>query len=208
MSNRWPWLLLVSGVCGLAGGLLHPDEDPALTGDAALASWVGNPQWIPSHMLILASTVLLVPGLYGLARSLTGAARKAAWTSFGAALVWVVESIPHLLAAADHHALLAGQPAPFLTGHLAGAVLVYPLAGFSLAALAVLGGRALAHPALNAAGAVGGAAFGIAPIAVGPLGIDALGVLFGGMLLVTTWVAAVGATALLRRRTPMPEHSA
>jgi hypothetical protein len=94
---------------------------------------------------------LLVPGLLGLAHSgvLSGAARTAALVAFGAAIVWVVESVPHLLAAADHHALLTGQPTPLVTGHLIGASIVYPLAGFSIAALALLGGRRLTHPVLN-----------------------------------------------------------
>lgn len=201
-TDRWPVWLLAAGVCGLVGGLLHPDEDPTLTGDAALASWVGNAMWVPSHALILASTALLVLGMLGLSRSavLSGAARTAARVVLGASIVWLVESVPHLLAALDEPRLLAGAPAPFLTGHLLGAVVVYPLVGLSVAALALLGGRALAHPALNVLGAVGAVAFAIAPVAVGPLGIEALGVLFGGMLLAMAWFALVGVTALVRRR--------
>lgn len=203
-DRRWPVCLVAGGVCGFVGGLLHPDEDPALTGDAALASWVGNPMWVPSHVLILASTALLVIGMLGLSRSaiLTGAARTASRLALGASIVWLVESVPHLLAALDEARLLAGAPAPFLTGHLLGAVIVYPLVGLSVAALALLGGRALAHPALNVLGAIGAVAFAIAPVAVGPLGIDALGVLFAGMLLTMAWFAAVGVTALVRRREP------
>lgn len=201
-TDRWPQLLLVGGVLGLVGSVLHPQGDPTLSGDAALASEVGDPLWIPSHVLVLVFVALLVPGLLGLARSgvLSGAARTAALVAFGAAIVWVVESVPHLLASADHHALLTGQPAPLVTAHLVGAVVVYPLAGFSIAALALLGGRRLAHPVLNAFGAIGAVAFGIAPIAVDVLGIEAAGDLFAGSLLLTAWVAAVGATALVRQR--------
>jgi hypothetical protein len=199
-ANRWPWLLLTSGALGLVGSLLHPQGDPKLTGDAALASEVGDPLWIPSHVLVLVFAALLVPGLLGLARSgvLSGAARTAALVAFGAAIAWVLESVPHLLAAADHHALLTGQPAPLATAHLVGASVVYPLAGFSIAALALLGGRRLAHPVLNALGALGAVAFGIAPIAYDQLGIEEAGDLFAGSLLLTAWLAAVGATALVR----------
>ena len=206
-ANRWPWLLLISGILGFVGSLLHPQGDPTLTGDAALASEVGDPLWIPSHVLVLGFVALLVPGLLGLVRSgvLSGAARTAALIAFGAAIVWVVESVPHLLAATDHHALLTGQPAPFVTWHLVGATIVYPLGGFSIAALALLGWRRLAHPVLNVLGAVGAVAFGIAPIAYDVLGIEELGDLFAGSLLLTAWLAAVGATALVRQRSSVPQ---
>lgn len=200
--TRWPWLLLVGGILGFLGSLLHPQGDPTLSGNAALASEVGDPLWVPAHILILVFVALLVPGLLGLARSgvLSGAARTAALAAFGAAIVWLVESVPHLLASADHHALLTGQPAPLVTTHVIGASIVYPLAGFSIAALALLGGRRLAHPVLNVLGAVGAVAFGIAPIAYDQLGIEEAGDLFAGSLLLTAWVAAVGATALVRQR--------
>lgn len=198
--TRWPWLMLASGLCGFVGSFLHPNGDPTLTGDAGLASWVGDPMWIPSHALILASAALVVPALFGLARTLTAKARVSAWIAFGASLVWLTESIPHLLAGTEADAILAGEPMPFTQGHLVGAVIAYPLIGFSLAALAILGWRALAHPVVNALGALGSVAFGFAPIAVGPLGIDALGSLFAGSMLMTAWLAVVGATALIRAK--------
>jgi hypothetical protein len=198
--TRWPWLMLASGVCGFGGSVLHPSGDPMLTGVAGLASWIGDALWIPSHALILASAALAVPALFGLAKSLTGKARTVAWIAFGASLVWLAESVPHLLAGTEADAVLAGEPTPFTDGHLLGAVIAYPLIGFSLAALAVLGWRALAHPVANALGALGSAAFGFAPIATGPLGIEALGSLFAGSMLMTAWLAVVGATALIRAR--------
>lgn len=200
--SRWPWLLLVGGILGFLGSLLHPQGDPTLTGDAAVAAEIGDPLWTPSHVLILAFAVLLVPGMLGLARSgvLSGAARTAALVTFGASIVWVAESVPHLLAAADHHALLAGQPTPFLTAHAAAAGIVYPLVTFPLAALALLGWRRLAHPVLNVLGAIGAVAFGIAGFSANVLGSEALLDLFAGSLLFPPWLAAVGATALVRRR--------
>ncbi len=206
-TERWPWLLSVGGTLGFVGSLLHPQGDPTVTGNAALASEVGDPLWIPSHVLVLVFVALLVPGLLGLARSgvLSGAARTAALVAFGAAIVWVLESVPHLLAAADHDALLTGQPTPLVTGHLIGASIVYPLAGFSIATLALLGGRRLTHPVLNVLGAVGAVAFGIAPLAYDQLGIEEAGDLFAGSLLLTLWLVAVGATALVRQRSSVPQ---
>jgi hypothetical protein len=206
-ADRWPWLLLASGTLGFLGSLLHPMGDPTLTGDAAVAAEIGDPLWVPSHVLVLVFAALLVPGFLGLARSgvLSGAARTAALVACGGAFVWVVESVPHLLAAADHHALLAGQSTPFLTSHMVAAGIVYPLGTFPMAALAVLGWRGLAHPVLNVLGAVGAVAFGIAGFASYLLGSEALLDLFAGSMLLTAWVAAVGATALVRQRRSVPQ---
>jgi hypothetical protein len=108
--------------------------------------------------LFLAAAVLALPGLLRLARSrgaLSTAARRAAWVAAGASALWILEGIPHLLARFDESAVLAGQPTPFLTGHLIGAVIVYPLVGFSIASLAVLSGRSLVHPIIGLVGAMG-----------------------------------------------------
>ena len=205
--TRWPWLLLVGGILGFLGSLLHPMGDPTLSGDAAVAAEIGDPLWVPSHIFILVFVALLAPGMLGLARSgvLSGAARTAALVTFGAAIVWVVESVPHLLAATDHHALLTGQPTPFLTGHSVSAGIVYPLATFPTAALAVLGRRRLAHPVVNVLGAVGAVAFGIAGISYYVLGSEELLDLFAGSMLLTAWVAVVGAAALVRGRSSVPQ---
>ena len=206
-TDRWPWLLLVGGLLGFLGSLLHPMGDPTLSGDAAIAAEISDPLWVPSHVLVLAFAALLVPGFLGLARSgvLSGAAQTAALVAFGGAIVWVVESVPHLLASADHHALLTGQPTPFLTAHMVTAGVVYPLATFPIAALALLGGRRLAHPVLNVLGAIGAAAFGIAGFASYLLGSEELLDLFAGSMLFTAWVAVVGATALVRQRRSVPQ---
>lgn len=75
-----------------------------------------------------------------------------------ASILLILESVPHLAAAFDEAAVLAGQPTPFLTGHLIGAAVVYPLFGFSVAALALLSGRSLAHPIIGVLGAIGAVA--------------------------------------------------
>ncbi|MGQ0574100.1 MAG: hypothetical protein ACT4RN_07825 [Pseudonocardia sp.] len=210
LLDRWPWLLLVAGVIGLLGSLLHPVGDPTLSGVAAEAAELADPLWVPSHVLILVFAALLVPGLLGLARSgvLSGAARTVALIAGCAAVPFVVESIPHLLAATDHHALLAGQPTPFLTAHSVTAGIVYPLVTFPIAALALLGGRRLAHPVCNVLGAVGAVAFGIAGFGYYVLGSEAALDLFAGSMLFTAWVAVVGATALLRRRASARQSAA
>ena len=110
----------------------------------------------------------------------------------------MIESVPHLPAPIDHSAVLSDGATPFLNGHLFGSVLVYPFFGFSVAALALLSGRRLVHPAVGVLGALGAAAFGFAPIAVGSLGIDEFGVLFSSGLLMS-WFGVVGAVREIDR---------
>lgn len=199
----WPWALTTGGALGFAGGMLHPGMDSALSGPAALAGWVGDPLWLPSHGLILAAFMLLLPGLLGLSRSrvpLSATARRAAWIATATLVLLILEGIPHFAAAFDETAVLAGQPAPFLTGHLFGSAVIYPVFGLALAALAVLSGRNLTHPIIGVLSAIGAVAWGFAPLAIGPLGIDGLDVLFNGAQLWTAWFAVVGLRALAQRR--------
>jgi hypothetical protein len=200
--GRWPWALLSGGIAGVAGALLHPDQDPSLNGPTAIADWIADPFWMPSHILILLAALLFAPGLLGLTRSglLAGAARTTAWVAAAVSVLYVIESVPHLLAPIDHSAVLSDGATPFLNGHQFGSLLVYPLFGFSVAALAFLSGRRLVHPAVGVLGALGAVAFGFAPIAVGPLDIDEFGVLFSGGLLMASWFAVVGGVALSRRQ--------
>lgn len=204
LNGWWPWALLAGAVALFVGGMLHPHQDPALSGAAALGAWIGDPLWVPAHSLILLSSILFLSGLFGLLRArlgLSAAARRAGWVAVIATALWMVESMPHLAATTDSAAALAAQSTPFLSAHMVLSLAVYPLFGFSVAALALLSARNLVHPVVGTFGAVGGIAVGIAPWAVGPLGIDALGVLFVvAPLLISVWFAAVGTLALLRHR--------
>jgi hypothetical protein len=114
--------------------------------------------------------------------------------------LWVVEGVPHVLAAGDAHAVAAGHPTPFFSGFQRLAPLVYPIIGLSVAALAALGGRRLTHPVFVVAGVVGGGAYALAPLLEGVGGADELDFLYALGLLMAVWFAAVGATELLRRR--------
>lgn len=204
----WPWAMIAAAVAYVIGGMLHPDSDPTLPEAAELAAWIGDALWVPSHTLILVGAIVLVPGLLGLLGARPGlstGARRAGWVAVVAAALWVLESLPHLGAATESAAAAAAQPTPILFSHQLLSLLVYPLLGLSVAALAVLGGRQLAHPVFAALALVGGLAWSVAPWAVGPLGFEALAVLFPVGILMAVWFAAVGVTELISRRTRIPD---
>lgn len=199
-AGWWPWALVAGAVALFIGGMLHPEEDPALSGHAAQAAWIGDPLWIPCHSLILLSSILFALGLTGLLRhgpSLGVSARRAGWAAVAGAVLSVVENVPHLAATFESDAAAAGHATPFLNTHMALALLAFPLFGFSVAALAVLGGRQLAHPVFVAGAVVGGSCWGLGPWAVGPLGMESLDVLFIIGMLMALWFAVVGVRGVL-----------
>lgn len=197
--------MIAGAVALFIGGLLHPEEDPALSGHAAQAAWIGDPMWVPSHVLILLSSILFALGLVGLLRhrpQLPTAARRAGWVAVAGAVLCVAENVPHLAATTENDAAAAGHATPILNIHMALALLAFPLFGFAVAALAVLGGRHLAHPVLSAAAVIGGSAWGLGPWAVGPLAIESLDVLFIIGMLMALWFAAVGIGSLMGVKGP------
>lgn len=204
-TGWWPWALIAGAVVLFIGGMLHPEEDPALSGHAAEAAWIGDPMWVPSHSLILLSSILFALGLIGLLRhrpQLPAAARRAGWIAMAGAVLCVVENVPHLAAATESDAAAAGHATPFLNTHMALALLAFPLFGFAVAALAVLSGRHLIHPAFSVAAVIGGVAWGLGPWAVGALGIESLDVLFIIGMLMALWFAAVGIGGLIGVKGP------
>jgi len=202
-TSTWPWALGVGGLLFLVGGLMHPAGGSTRPEPLATAEFIGAPAWIPSHTLLLVGTVGLLIGLFALARSrapLSTGARRAAWVAAIGGVLLVVEGAFHLAAFADEDAVLAGAATPFLSTHQVMSLFVYPLFTFSVAALAVLSGRTLTHPAVSVIGALGAVCFGVAPALVGLAGIEALSLLFpiGGSLM-ALWFTVVGITCLTRR---------
>ncbi len=168
----------------------------------ATAGLIGAPTWIPAHALILIGSLGFAIGLFALARSrmpLATAARRASWVAAIGAALLLIESFFHLAAFADEDAALAGSATPFLSTHMAMALVVYPLFTFALAALAVLSRDTLTHPVIGILGAIGAVIFGLAPALAGLAGIEALGWMFpvGGIVL-ALWFTVVGVTGLIR----------
>lgn len=204
-TGWWPFALIVGAVALLIGGLLHPEEDPALSGHAATAAWIGDPLWVPSHSLILLSSVLFALGLFGLLRArpdLPATTRRAGWVAVAGAVLSVVENVPHLAASFESEAAAAGHATPFLNTHAVLALVAFPLFGFAVAALAVFSGRHLTHPAFAVAAVIGGICWGLGPWAVGPLGMASLDVLFIVGMLMALWFAAVAVSGLTAAKGP------
>ena len=200
-DNVWPAAFIAGGVLFLIGGPLHPSEDPGLP-EQATADMIGSTAWISSHSLLLLASIGFLIGLFALTRSrmpLSTAAQRAAVVAAIAGVLFVVEGVFHLAAFADDDAARAGAATPFLSTHMVMSLIVYPLFTFAVAALAVLSGRLLTHPAVGVIGAIGAVTFGLAPALVGLAGIESLVWMFPvGGILMALWFTVAGVTGLIR----------
>jgi len=200
-DNVWPAAFIAGGVLFLIGGPLHPSEDPGLP-EQATADMIGSTAWISSHSLLLLASIGFLIGLFALTRSrmpLSTAAQRAAVVAAIAGVLFVVEGVFHLAAFADDDAARAGAATPFLSTHMVMSLIVYPLFTFAVAALAVLSGRLLTHPAVGVIGAIGAVTFGLAPALVGLAGIESLDWMFPvGGILMALWFTVAGVTGLIR----------
>jgi hypothetical protein len=168
----WAWLSILGGVLLFGGEVLHPPAVSGLPEQDALATTLGDPLWIPAHVLSLVGLAVLLIGMIAFVRSLTagdpalrgltkGARRAAFWMTLALGLT-VIQAIPHLAAFLDRDELLAGQATPVVFAYYGLAGVAYPLFGFSVAALALLSGHALAPPVVNAVVALVAVGFGVA----------------------------------------------
>lgn len=147
----------------------------------------------------------------GALRGLAGGARRSAfWVTLALGLT-LVQAIPHLAAFLDREELLAGQTTPVVFAYYALAGVAYPLFGFSVAALALFSGHALAHPVMNAGVALVAVAFGVAPLLYpltlyGQVDIPGLELLFYGVAVIALWFVLIGIITVARRSSPA-QHS-
>ena len=136
-NHGWRLALVASGIVMLAGGPMHPESDARHSLREELAVMTAHPDWVPAHVLIMVSTVLLAAGL-------VVAYRRKAWPGvqralgFAALAVsgYVVETGFHLAAAVDSDALHHGQAAPVAFTHIGLSLLLYPITGLAVAYLA------------------------------------------------------------------------
>lgn len=135
--HGWRIALVASGVTLLLGAPRHPEADAHDPLREELATMTAHAAWVPAHVFILLSTVLLAAGL-------VTAFRRDAWPlarrELGLAAVWVslyvVEAAFHLAAVVDSDALANGETPLVATVHVVLSVLLYPPTGFAIAFLA------------------------------------------------------------------------
>ncbi|GIF01068.1 hypothetical protein [Paractinoplanes rishiriensis] len=136
-THGWRLALVTSGILMLIGGPMHPEADAKHPLREELAIMTAHPDWIPAHLFVVLSTALLAVGL-------VAAYRRKAWPAIHRALgiaalavsLYVVETIFHLAAAVDSHALHHGGAAPVAFTHVGLSVLLYPVSGLAVAYLA------------------------------------------------------------------------
>lgn len=176
-------LLFVAGALLIVPGTLRHPRDPEM------AAMLANPDWMPSHLLLLAGFVALLAGLLAYRR--TGGAGTKRWVTLGIAgtALQVVEAAFHAAAVVDLDRLHAGAGTPVLSTHLALAALFYPLFSLSMIYLIVSGARerSLGSWWIAPLGILGVVMHGAAAILVVVLGLG-LGVLFAGIALFGLWM--------------------
>jgi hypothetical protein len=134
----WRLALLASGAALLAGGPMHPDSDASGSMREELATMTADDMWVPGHTLLVAGTVLLVVGLWMARRRQVWpqAADRPLAVAVVALSLYAVETVFHLAAVVDSHALHAGHAAPVAFTHLGLAAVLYPVSGLAVVYLA------------------------------------------------------------------------
>jgi hypothetical protein len=197
--------LIAGGVLFSVGGGMHPKEDPPdVTLYEHMRIMFGNPDWYPSHALLLAGTVLIAAALLVLVRggSLAGVPRAQAAATAAAvgAAVAVPGMLLHLVAAVEAGAIGAGPPTPIADAQVVVETLTAPLFGLGVAWFAVVGAptRTVGNVVTAVPGVVGGVAYALAGATI--LITDALDGLSPLAAGIAVWAAAAGVGLLLRRR--------
>ncbi|HEX2080287.1 MAG TPA: hypothetical protein VHG08_21475 [Longimicrobium sp.] len=162
----WRAAFFLSGAAMMAGGPRHPSPHLDLPFHESIALMLANPEWRPSHLLLLASYLLLLLGLalWRTGAELSGGARTWARFALFAAVLTCVEMAFHTAAVLDLERLRAGQATPILTIHLWLTAVANPLLGLALAGVAIHGARLgrLGSWWIAWMPVLGGAAFGFA----------------------------------------------
>ncbi|HEX5724731.1 MAG TPA: hypothetical protein VFX98_04650, partial [Longimicrobiaceae bacterium] len=127
----WRAAFFLSGVAMMLGGPRHPSPHLDLPFHDSLGRMMEDPEWIPSHLFILLSWVLLLLGLALWHRRAELDPRARWWSRFAlaAAGLAVVEMSLHAAAVLDLDRLRAGAATPILSTHLFLTAVVNPLLG-------------------------------------------------------------------------------
>ncbi len=207
------WGLVAGGAFFLAGGPMHPKEDPpGVSVKEHLRVMYEDSSWYPGHAVLLIGLVLIAASLVALARSRSMADVPRAHVAGLVAAVAAAAAAPamllHLIAAVDADAIAADRSTPISDVQGIVETITVPAFGFGIAALAVVGAmtRTLGNWASAAAGVLGGVGYGLAGATI--LFTDKLNALFPAASGIAVWTIAAGFGLLLRRRAPnLAAHS-
>lgn len=205
INPRVAQALLLGGAFFLAGGPLHPKEDPpGVSLHEHLRIMYEDPLWYPSHAVLLLGMVLIAASLVALARDRSFAtvprAHVATVVAAVASSLAAAVMLLHLVAAVEADAIAAGDSTPVTDVLVIVETIGVPAFGFSIAALAVVGAttRMLGSPVTAVFGVAGGVGYALAGATF--LFTDALNFLFPTATGIALWTLAAGIGLLRRRR--------
>jgi hypothetical protein len=186
--QAWRVCFIVAALFLFAGGPQHPG--------GTMAEMLGDPKWVPAHLLLLAGFVMLLVGLllYKAGTSLPRSAER--WLRFAiiGTVLQIIEMAMHTAAVVDHHHLVAGEATPVLSTHLWLSIFFYPIFGLTIIGFIIAGMRdkVIGSPWIGWLGIAGALAHGAAPPLVVGLKIAGAGILFPFLLLFALWLILAG----------------
>jgi nitrate reductase NapE component len=157
-----------------------------------MAEMLGHPDWVLSHVLMLAGFVALLLGLILYHRGAAVPDRTRKWVRFamiGTALQ-SIEMVLHTVSVVDRANLVAGKATPVLTTHLWLAVVFYPIFAVTIVGLILAGmrDRSLGSPWIGWLGILGVVAHGAAAPLVILFEIEQARSLFPGVAVLALWL--------------------
>jgi cytochrome bd-type quinol oxidase subunit 2 len=179
----WRLFLLLGAVGILAGGPRHPS--------GTMAQMLAHPDWVLSHVLVLAGYISLLVALILFRRTGGLSARTDRWARLAVigTVLMATEAVFHTFAYLDHGNLMAGRGTPILTIHLALAVVLYPVFAATMIGFMLAGARerVIGSRWITWMGIAGAAMHGLStPLVVG-LGDERFRFLFPGVVLFALW---------------------
>ena len=179
----WRLFFVLAALFLLNGGPRHPR--------GGMEVMLGHPDWVLSHVLLLAGYLLSLVGLILFRKNPSLPERTLRWARFaiiGTALQ-AVEMIFHTAAVVDHGNLLAGHSTPILSTHFVLSLFVHPLFAIGVIGLIIAGvrDRSLGSPWIAWLGILGATAHALAPLAVIVLKIPGANILFAMLMFLALW---------------------